>query len=123
MAVMLRLSRHGAKARPFYRLVAADKVRWRDGKYIELLGTVDPLTNPPTNKINEARVRYWISVGAQYSGKVRDMVRKVIPGIIEAREEHSLKTLQAARKKRKDRIKASGKKSAPVEKKAKSAKK
>lgn len=74
--VKLRLRRMGAKKRPSYRIVATDSRSPRDGRIIESLGFYDPLTNPSTVKVNEERVRHWLSVGAQPSDTVRDLLRR-----------------------------------------------
>lgn len=65
MTTRIRLQRHGAKKRPFYRVVVADQRAPRDGRFIELLGTYDPLQNPPAIRLNKDRVDYWMGVGAQ----------------------------------------------------------
>ena len=73
MAISLRLSRGGAKKRPYYRLVAADSRRARDGKYLEQIGTYNPMLakdDPARVKLNEDRIRYWLGVGAQPSDRV-----------------------------------------------------
>ena len=73
MAIALRLSRGGAKKRPYYKIVAADNRRARDGKYLEQIGTYNPLLakdNPERVKLNEDRARYWLGVGAQPSDRV-----------------------------------------------------
>ena len=67
MAATIRLMRFGKKGQPFYRIVVLDKTRKRDGAYIEALGTYNPMTNPRTVEVNEARLKYWKSVGAQLS--------------------------------------------------------
>jgi len=69
--VKLRLARFGAKKRPFYRIIAADIRNKRDGQYIELLGTYNPLTEPPEVKLSAERIRYWMSVGAKPSDRVK----------------------------------------------------
>jgi small subunit ribosomal protein S16 len=66
----------GAKKRPSYRIVAADSRSPRDGRVIESLGYYDPLTEPATVKVNEDRVRHWLSVGAQPSETVRNLLRR-----------------------------------------------
>jgi small subunit ribosomal protein S16 len=66
----------GAKKRPSYRIVAADSRSPRDGRFIEAVGFYDPLTEPATIKVNEERVRHWLSVGAQPSDTVRDLLRR-----------------------------------------------
>lgn len=78
--VRLRLQRHGAKKRPFYRVVAADKRAPRDGRFIELLGTYDPLTEPPAVRLNKERVDYWVGVGAQPSETVTMLIKKLEEG-------------------------------------------
>ena len=73
MAIALRLSRGGAKKRPYYRIVAADSRRARDGKYLEQLGIYNPLLakdDPGRVKLNEDRIKYWLGVGAQPSDRV-----------------------------------------------------
>ena len=69
MAVKLRLLRMGAKKAPFYRIVAADSRAPRDGRFIELLGTYDPRTNPAKVTIKEEEVLKWLNNGAQPSDK------------------------------------------------------
>ncbi len=73
MAIALRLSRGGAKKRPYYRIVAADSRRARDGKYLEQIGVYNPLLAKDDEKrvqLNEDRARYWLGVGAQPSDRV-----------------------------------------------------
>ena len=65
MAVKLRMTRMGAKKRPFYRIVAADSRSPRDGKFIEEIGTYDPSTDPSTFKVNEELAKKWLADGAQ----------------------------------------------------------
>lgn len=77
MAVRLRLTRLGAKKRPFYRVIATDSRTRRDGRYLENLGTYDPMSAEPAIKIDLARVDYWLGVGAQPSDTVRDLIAKV----------------------------------------------
>lgn len=80
MTVRLRLQRHGAKKRPFYRIVAADKRSTRDGRFIEQLGTFDPLQEPPAIRLNTERANYWLSTGASPSQTVATLIRKVSEG-------------------------------------------
>ncbi|RAL22905.1 30S ribosomal protein S16 [Lujinxingia litoralis] len=80
MTVRLRLQRHGAKKRPFYRVVAADQRSPRDGRFIEVLGTYDPMQEPAALRLNGERVDYWLSVGAQPSDTVRSLIRKLRRG-------------------------------------------
>ncbi|MDA1317117.1 MAG: 30S ribosomal protein S16 [bacterium] len=67
MAVALRLMRFGKKKFPFYRIVALDKRKKRDGSYIEKVGQYDPMIKENTIKINKTRFDYWQSQGAQIS--------------------------------------------------------
>ncbi len=76
MAVRLRLTRMGAKKKPFYRIVAADARSPRDGRFIEKLGYYDPMQEPPLIKVDLDRVDYWLSVGAQPSETVHSLVKK-----------------------------------------------
>lgn len=66
MAVKIRLSRIGKKGAPFYRIVAIDSRKKRDGEFLDNLGTYDAL-NPKLVRFNEERLKYWLSVGAQPS--------------------------------------------------------
>ncbi|KHL25747.1 30S ribosomal protein S16 [Croceibacterium mercuriale] len=73
MAISIRLSRGGAKKRPYYRIVVADVRSPRDGKYLEQIGTYNPLLpkdSADRMKINEDRARYWLGVGAQPTDRV-----------------------------------------------------
>ena len=71
MPVRIRLRRMGAKKQPSYRVVVADSRSPRNGRFIETVGLYNPLTNPPTAKVNEEKVRYWLSHGAQPTEAVR----------------------------------------------------
>ncbi len=77
MSVRIRLQRHGAKKRPFYRVVATDQRNPRDGQFIELLGTYDPMVEPPAVRLNGERIKYWLSVGAQPSDTVGVLIKKM----------------------------------------------
>lgn len=73
MAIAIRLSRGGAKKRPYYRIVVSDVRSPRDGKYLEQIGTYNPVLakdNPERVKLNEDRARYWLGVGAQPTDRV-----------------------------------------------------
>lgn len=74
MAVKLRLKRMGAKKRPFYRIVAADSRAPRDGRFIEIIGHYNPLTNPVELKIDEEKALKWLANGAQPSETVRKLL-------------------------------------------------
>ncbi len=110
MAVTLRLARHGQKNRPFYRIVATEKTNRRDGKFIEIVGTYNTMTEPAAVKLYEEKIKKWVGNGAQLSGVVRTLIKKNIPGLVEAREEHKTKKTQEARSKRKARAKSAAKK-------------
>jgi len=79
--VKLRLKRMGTVDRPFYRIVAVDSRKKRDGKYLECVGYYDPKTDPLTLKVEADRVMYWLGVGAQPSDTVRSLFRKA--GVME----------------------------------------
>ena len=74
MAVKIRLARHGAKKRPYYRVVVADGRMPRDGRYIEEVGRYNPLTNPKTIDINLEKVDEWIAKGAQPTNSVSHLI-------------------------------------------------
>ena len=74
--VKLRLRRMGAINQPFYRIVAVDSRKKRDGKYIESIGWYDPKPDPSQIKIDTERALYWLGVGAQPSDTVRSLLRK-----------------------------------------------
>ena len=74
--VKIRLRRAGAKKAPFYCVVVADSHFARDGRFIEEIGTYDPLTEPAAIKIDMERAKYWISNGAQPTDTVRGLLKK-----------------------------------------------
>jgi small subunit ribosomal protein S16 len=76
LAVKLRLTRLGRKKRPFYRIIAVDSRAPRDGRYLENLGTYDPLPEPFEFKVNEDRIFYWLGVGAIPSDTVKSLLRR-----------------------------------------------
>jgi small subunit ribosomal protein S16 len=76
LSVKLRLQRLGKKRQPFYRIVAADARSPRDGKFIEVVGTYNPRTNPPEVLIKEDRAIKWLKNGAQPTDTVRSLFRK-----------------------------------------------
>ena len=71
MSVKIRLQRHGSKKRPFYFIVAASTTAPRDCKFIEKLGTYNPLTSPATSRVNRERSLYWLDKGAQPTNTCR----------------------------------------------------
>ena len=81
MSVKIRLKRMGMKKKPFYRVVVADVASPRDGRFIEEIGTYDPLTDPATIQIDMERANYWIANGAQPTDTVRVLLKKT--GVIE----------------------------------------
>ena len=83
MAVKIRLTRLGDKKSPFYRMVVADSRCARNGKYIENLGTYNPLKQPFELKLNKERIEYWLSVGATPTETARELLVK--NGILKAK--------------------------------------
>lgn len=75
--VKIRLRRTGAKKKPHYRVVVADSRSPRDGRFIEILGHYNPRTNPVTLKVQEDRVLYWLSVGAQPTDPVKKLLQNM----------------------------------------------
>ncbi|HET7657849.1 MAG TPA: 30S ribosomal protein S16 [Bacillales bacterium] len=73
MAVKIRLKRMGSKKRPFYRLVVADSRSPRDGRFIEEIGTYNPIANPAIVNINEEKALQWMLNGAKPSDTVRNL--------------------------------------------------
>jgi small subunit ribosomal protein S16 len=76
MAVRIRLQRFGSKKRPYYRIVSADGRAKRDGRYLEQVGTYNPMLKPHHVTFKEERMAYWLSVGAQPSDTVASLYRK-----------------------------------------------
>ncbi|MDD2505579.1 MAG: 30S ribosomal protein S16 [Bacilli bacterium] len=74
MAVKLRLKRMGAKQKPFYRIVAADSRSPRDGRFIEIIGTYDPLLTENKINIDEEKALKWLNNGAQATDTVRNIL-------------------------------------------------
>lgn len=110
MSVALRLARGGQKKRPFYRIVATDKRNARDGRFIEKLGTYNPMLakdNPQRVTLVEERIKYWLSVGAQPSERVHGFLHKA--GIVSEAFDVShrpQKTRKNADKKTRQEVKA-----------------
>ena len=75
--VVIRLARHGAKKKPFYHIVAADKRMPRDGRFIEKLGFFNPVASGQAEKLRMEleRVEYWLSQGAQPSDRVKSLIK------------------------------------------------
>jgi len=74
--VTMRLSRIGSKKRPYYRIVVIDKRRARNGRFLEVLGQYNPISNPVQMEVNAERAQYWLSKGAEPSETVRSILRK-----------------------------------------------
>ncbi|HLA00051.1 MAG TPA: 30S ribosomal protein S16 [Thermodesulfovibrionales bacterium] len=74
--VKIRLSRLGAHKRPFYRVVIADSRARRDGPFIEIIGTYDPLKEPSEVKLNVDKVKYWLQRGAQPTVIVKKLIQR-----------------------------------------------
>ena len=74
--VKIRLKRMGMKKKPFYRIVVADERSPRDGRFIEEIGTYDPLTNPATVTVKTERAQYWLGEGAQPTDTVKALLKK-----------------------------------------------
>ena len=77
MSVVIRLMRAGAKKRPFFRMVAADSRRQRDGRFLEILGHYNPLTHPYELVVHKDRVASWIMKGAQPSEQAASLLRSL----------------------------------------------
>ena len=77
MAVHIRLRRMGAKKRAFYRIVAADSRRSRDGRFLEVLGTYDPILKPAEIKVHEDKLTKWLNEGAVASHTVKSLLTQI----------------------------------------------
>lgn len=73
--VKIRLTRKGKKKQPFYRVIVIDSRKRRDGPFVEILGTYDPLKNPSEVKIDTERAKYWIGKGAQPTSVVKKLLK------------------------------------------------
>lgn len=103
MAVALRLARHGKKGRAIYRIVAAEKENKRDGKFLSIVGTYNPNTDPATVSFKEDLVKKWLDQGAQPTQSVASLIKKSFPGVLEKKIEHQRKKIQEKRRARKKR--------------------
>jgi len=72
----IRLSRIGKKKQPFYRVVVIEKTRPRDGRFVEIVGSYNPLKKPAEVKLDAERIQYWLGCGARPSGTVRSFLRR-----------------------------------------------
>ena len=75
----IRLARIGKKKHPFYRVVVTEKTRPRNGRFVEIVGTYDPLKKPAGIQLDHERVQYWLGKGAQPSDTVRSFLRNPKP--------------------------------------------
>ena len=117
MALKIRLQRHGASHRPFYRMVVTEAAARRDGRFVEVLGTYEPQASKPENelKVKLERVDYWKSVGAKATDTAASLIRQARRGpvepIVEAPEpEKAAKPKKAAKKTVKKAAKKAAKK-------------
>jgi small subunit ribosomal protein S16 len=76
MAVRLRLTRKGAKKKPYYRVIAADSEAPRDGRFLDILGSYNPMKDPAEIKIDREKVSKWLKKGASASESVRAILKK-----------------------------------------------
>jgi len=76
MAVKIRLARGGRKKRPFYRIVVASSEAPRDGRFIERIGTYNPLPQAAEVQIDKERLKYWLDQGAKPTDTVQNLIRK-----------------------------------------------
>ncbi|MEL6960877.1 MAG: 30S ribosomal protein S16 [Pseudomonadota bacterium] len=99
MAMKIRLARGGSKKRPFYRIVAADSRMPRDGRYVEKLGTYNPLLPKDSEdrvKMNMERVQYWMDQGAQPTDRISRFLEAA--GVVEKKERANLKKGEPGKK-------------------------
>ncbi len=97
LAVKIRLARHGAKKRPYYRVVVADGRMPRDGRFIEQVGRYNPLTNPKTIEIDLDKVDAWIAKGAQPTNSVAHLIDIVRTGAPAPEKKQKMSKKQAAK--------------------------
>jgi small subunit ribosomal protein S16 len=76
---MIRLSRIGARKQPYYRVVVIEKERARNGRPVEIVGTYNPRTSPASVDLKRERIDYWVSKGAQLSGRVSKIMSRPAP--------------------------------------------
>ena len=76
MAVKIRLTRQGGKKKPFYRIVVADSEAPRDGSFIEMVGTYNPMYNPAKVELKNDRIAFWLSQGATPTDTVKQLIKK-----------------------------------------------
>ncbi len=81
MAVRIRLTRKGRKKQPFYRIVVADSESPRDGKFLDIVGTYDPMQDPAAVAFDNEKLDSWIKKGAKPTETVASLIKKYIPGM------------------------------------------
>lgn len=116
MAMKIRLARGGSKKRPFYRIVAADSRMPRDGRYIEKLGTYNPLLPKDSEdrvKMNMERVQYWLGEGAQPTDRISRMLEAA--GVVAKKERANLKKGEPGKKAKERAEEKAAKAAAPAE--------
>lgn len=107
MAVKIRLARGGSKKRPFYRIVVAEAIAPRDGRFIEKVGTYNPLLEQNHAErivLKKERIQYWLSVGAQPTDRVTQFLEK--EGLVKAEPRAELTKKNQPRRKAQERMKA-----------------
>ena len=106
MALKIRLARGGSKKRPFYRVVVADVNSPRDGRFVEKIGTYNPLLEQGNTErlvINKDRAQYWLSVGAQPTDRVQGFLSNL--GVVEAVNKREQTKKSTPKKKAQERLK------------------
>jgi len=81
MAVRIRLTRKGRKKQPFYRIIVADSEAPRDGKFLDIVGTYDPMQNPAVVNIDNEKLDTWMKKGAKPTETVESLIKKYVPGV------------------------------------------
>jgi small subunit ribosomal protein S16 len=76
MTVKLRLTRKGAKKKPYYRVVAADSEAPRDGRFLDIVGSYDPMKDPAEVRLNKEKVAHWLSKGAIATESVNAILKR-----------------------------------------------
>jgi small subunit ribosomal protein S16 len=84
MALVIRLRRHGARKKPFYRIVVADSRSPRDGRFVEQVGTYDPAFDPPRVTVKGDAAERWIKAGAKPSETVRKLIKRAQAATVSA---------------------------------------
>jgi len=84
MAVRIRLTRKGRKKQPFYRIIVADSEAPRDGKFLDIVGTYDPMQNPAVVNIDNEKLDTWMKKGAKPTETVESLIKKYVPGVVVA---------------------------------------